>query len=119
MAGVAAEAVKRMVSEFGSVPENILAGVGPSICTEHYPVGAEVVQAALQAFGNMVGEVVWKNNGSYHFDLWGANQLVLENCGVQKIEQSRLCTFCDNDDWFSHRAEQGKTGRFGVLLALN
>jgi hypothetical protein len=37
---------------------------------------------------------------------------------VEQIEQSGLCTYCDNHDWYSHRAEQGKTGRFGVILGM-
>jgi hypothetical protein len=38
--------------------------------------------------------------------------------GVEQIQISGLCTACHLDDWYSHRAEKGKTGRFGALLAL-
>ena len=38
--------------------------------------------------------------------------------GVKEIEVAELCTAEHNEDWFSHRAEGGRTGRFGVLLAL-
>jgi len=34
------------------------------------------------------------------------------------VEVSGLCTACLVQDWYSHRAEAGKTGRFGVLIAL-
>jgi copper oxidase (laccase) domain-containing protein len=38
--------------------------------------------------------------------------------GVEQIEVSGLCTAHNLDDWYSHRAEHGWTGRFGVLMTL-
>ncbi len=115
---VASAAVDRMVACYGTVPEDILAGIGPSICVEHYPIGPEVEDAARVGFGVNAREVLWRKNGAVHFDLWRANQIVLEDCGVRQIEQSGQCTFCHNSEWYSHRAEKGQTGRFGALLAL-
>jgi copper oxidase (laccase) domain-containing protein len=34
------------------------------------------------------------------------------------VERAGLCTACNLDDWYSHRAEKGRTGRFGALIAL-
>lgn len=118
VARAAQAAVEKMVSFYGCHPKNIVAGVGPSICVEHYPVGDEVVLSAKSAFGSDIDMLTWKKNGNTHFNLSLANQLVLERCGVKHIEQSNLCTVCQNEDWFSHRAENGETGRFGALLAL-
>ena len=56
--------------------------------------------------------------GHIYFDLWQANELTLKNAGVRSIEISGLCTACHPEDWFSHRAEKGKTGRFGALIGL-
>lgn len=111
-------AVRGMVDHYQCAPQNILAGIGPSICVDHYQVGEEVVAAAEQAFGEKTRRVVIRKNGSFHFDLWNANSLILEACGVRRVEQSNLCTYCYNEDWYSHRAESGKTGRFGALLAI-
>jgi copper oxidase (laccase) domain-containing protein len=58
------------------------------------------------------------NDGKIHFDLWEANRLLLKSAGVKEIEVAGLCTACNLDDWFSHRAEKGKTGRFGFLASL-
>jgi copper oxidase (laccase) domain-containing protein len=57
-------------------------------------------------------------NGKIHFDLWKANQFLLERAGVGNIEVAEICTACHTDDWFSHRAEKGHTGRFGALITL-
>jgi copper oxidase (laccase) domain-containing protein len=37
---------------------------------------------------------------------------------VGQIEVSGICTACHTDDWYSHRAEKGRTGRFGALISL-
>jgi hypothetical protein len=52
------------------------------------------------------------------FDLWSANHSQLAGLGVGSIEVSGVCTACHPEDWFSHRGERGKTGRFGAALSL-
>ncbi|MBI4770915.1 MAG: laccase domain-containing protein [Chloroflexi bacterium] len=49
---------------------------------------------------------------------WAANRLALEQAGVGQIEVAGVCTACNVRDYFSHRAERGRTGRSGVVLAL-
>lgn len=110
-------AVTKMRSVYGSRPENLLAGIGPSICAEHYQVGPEVVDAVHRSFGKDADAVIQPVNGSSHLDLWKANQIILERCGVRKVEVPGICTACKVEDWYSHRAEHGKTGRYGVLLS--
>jgi YfiH family protein len=63
-------------------------------------------------------EVQVISNGQARFDLQRANRLVLEQSGVHQVEMSGLCTACHLQDWYSHRAEVGRTGRFGVLIGL-
>lgn len=113
-----AVAVERMSQQYGSRPGDILAGIGPSICVDHFEVGCEVVEAVGRTFGAEANSLLKIRGKSNYFDLWKANQLTLEEIGVKKIEQSCICTFCHNEDWYSHRAEKGKTGRYGALLAL-
>jgi YfiH family protein len=121
VARVAAAALEHMTARYATRPADVLAGIGPSICVEHYEIGQspQVVERVRAAFAPRADEVLRPLNGSIHFDLWAANQIVLEESGVRQVEQSRICTFCHNEDWYSHRAEQGKTGRYGVLLALS
>ena len=114
---VAAEAVNSMKQEFGCKPEDIIAGIGPSICVDHYQVGENVIHAARQAVVN-AEQVIRKIDHSYHVDLQRANQIILEEAGVRKIEQSGICTRCHDQDWYSHRGENGSTGRFAAVLTL-
>jgi polyphenol oxidase len=113
------EAVKAMQAAFGSRPADLRAVIGPAIGPDHYEVGPEVEEAARYAFGAAAKGLFQHNYGPKpHFDLWAANQLTLEQAGVEQIEVAGLCTACHPEDWYSHRAQKGKTGRFGALIAL-
>jgi len=112
-------AVQAMVINYGSNPADILAGIGPSISVERYEVGQEVVDQVEKNFSKDAGLLLQKLNGGVKFDLWKANRLLLEQAGLVKIEVAGICTASHPEDWYSHRGEYSKTGRFGVLIGLN
>jgi YfiH family protein len=109
--------IEKMVSEFGCRPEDILAGIGPSIGPDHYEVGENVIDQVKETFSYAPEVLIYKGNSCY-LDLWKLNERILRDSGVKSIEQSLLCTACDRRHWYSHRAEHGKTGRFGALIYL-
>ena len=112
-------AVEAMTAHYQSNPEDVIAGIGPSIGVDHYEVGPEVISAAKQTFGEKVNDLLLLDDGQTHFDLWKANKILLQESGVNAIEVAGVCTACHTDDWYSHRTENGRTGRFGALLALS
>lgn len=112
-------AIEVMGGCYGSRPEDVRACIGPSIGPDHYEVGPEVAAQFQSSFGSRAAELLSLRDGRYHLDLWAANRLTLQECGVKQIEVSGICTTCHLDDWYSHRGENGKTGRFGALLALS
>jgi len=107
-----------MKKQFNSVPQKLIACIGPSIGPDHYEVGHDVVQTLSTTIGTDFDSCYRKKIGSYYVDLWKANEMVLRQSGVDQIEISGLCTACDLTRWYSHRAEKGKTGRFGAVIAL-
>jgi YfiH family protein len=110
--------VRAMSEQFGSDPADLIAAVGPCIGLCCYEVGTEVSDSVRAAFAEPEG--LLRQNGSPrpHFDLPEANRRNLANAGVKAIELSEQCTACRTDLFFSHRAEGGRTGRFGVVFAL-
>jgi YfiH family protein len=116
--GAAQAGVQMMMDRFGSRPEAIKAGLGPSIRRHHYPVGPEVIEAFQQSFGRGYQDHVEVNDGQYHFDLISANQAALRSMGVRLIEDSEICTACHLEDWYSHRGQQGKAGRFAAVIGI-
>jgi YfiH family protein len=116
--GTARVAVEAMRSRYGSDPADILAAIGPSIGPDHYEVGTDVVIQVRQAFGQDASGLLASRDGHAYLDLWAANRLLLEQAGVRQVETSGLCTACALTDWYSHRLEKGRTGRFGAMIAL-
>ena len=119
---VALSALEVMHSQYGSRMKDICAAIGPSICANHYEVGPEVADQVERAFGEQAYLLLSRdhrcNTVKFKFDLWAANRLILEQAGLEQIETSGICTACNPEDWYSHRGEKGKTGRFGVLIGL-
>jgi hypothetical protein len=111
-------AVEAMQKNYDSNPADIQAAIGPSIGPDHYEIGADVVIQVRQAFGRNASSLLSTSAGSVKFDLWAANRLLLEQAGVRHVEVAGLCTACHTKDWYSHRAEKGRTGRFGAIIAL-
>lgn len=122
VADVAGAMVGAMRSEFGSDPADLRAAVGPSIGPCCYEVGPDVITAVGNAYADPKSLLPYPNGGQRpHFDLPEANRRQLRAAGVpaEQIEMAGLCTACRTDLFFSHRAENGRTGRFGALLMLD
>ncbi len=56
----------------------------------------------------------------YLLDLWRANEIVLTEAGVapEHLSVTDICTCCNPDLLFSHRASHGKRGNLGAFLSL-
>jgi len=115
---VATSTIEAMQKKYGSKPADLIAGIGPSIGPDHYEIGADVILQVMQKYGDDSELFLKSHNGKIHFNLWEANRSALERAGVGQIEVSGICTACNTADWFSHRAEKGRTGRFGALISL-
>lgn len=104
---------------FGTKGEDVLAGIGPSICQESYEVGEEVVNEVKNAFGDQSGLVKYEPGIKAKVDLWQANKLQLLSFGVKEanIEVSSLCTVLENRYFFS--ARKGDKGRLAAGIMLN
>lgn len=100
--------------------DTILAGIGPSICVDHYEVKDDVIAQVQSSMGSDADEILVVKEGKTYLDLWRMNQIQLLQAGLSSdhIQMSGVCTMENLSDWYSHRGESGKTGRFGGLLAL-
>ena len=112
VAGIAQRAVEAMRAEFGALPGELHAAIGPGIGKCCYEVGPEV---AAQ-FGQQ---------GRGHVDLAAANRRQLMDAGVtpERIYASNLCTMCRGEEFYSFRRDQEASGRMysfaGILQAVH
>ncbi|MDE0076632.1 MAG: peptidoglycan editing factor PgeF [Caldilineaceae bacterium] len=120
--GMADAALRAMEAAYGTDAADVHVGIGPSIGPESYEVGEEVIEKATSALAD--GERYFRRR-SYDqenpcFDLWQANIEQLKAAGVpgEQIELSGIDTARRTDDFYSHRAERGRCGLFGLLTWL-
>jgi len=115
---IAGNTVRTMVRAFGCAPSNILAGIGPAVARCHYAVQEDV---ASQVRANLSFWAFVLHHGasdSLMLDLPEATAWQLVAAGVPQanIALSGMCTACHTDEFYSYRAEGGRTGRFGALI---
>ncbi|MCK5028816.1 MAG: peptidoglycan editing factor PgeF [Bacteroidales bacterium] len=112
--------IELMQKEFGTKPENLIAGVGPSIGPEVYEVGIEVTQMFHKQFGvdHMVNPI--KNSNKYLLNLWKANKQILLDSGIpeNQIEIAKICTYTNPELFYSARRDGVKTGRLATGIML-
>jgi hypothetical protein len=144
VARIVERGVGRLRAEFGSQPRDLTAAIGPGIGRCCYSVGEEVrMEFASQfSYADSLFEEVFdldpikekypmlfltarapghSNLGpSLHLDLVEANRRQLMDAGIapEKIYALNLCTACDTKRFFSHRAEQGFTGRMVSAIGI-
>jgi copper oxidase (laccase) domain-containing protein len=108
----AGAAVRALREVFGSDPRDIVAGIGPAIGPCCYTVGQDV----REAFSDRPHLF---SDG--RLDLWAANRQALVEAGVpaEHIEVAGICTRCEAERFFSHRANHGQpAGRFAALIGI-
>lgn len=114
--------IRKMQAEFGCEPENILAAIGPSICQDCYEVSEDVIRQFQDAFPQDTWTDLFyqKTNGKYQLNLWKANEWILLHAGIlpEHLCVTNLCTCCNSELLFSHRASHGKRGTLAAFLAL-
>lgn len=120
--------VRGMVAHFGSDPERLKAALGPCISVSRYEVDEPVISQVHKRFPKWADRLLayrvndeGKPVGRPHFNLALANHINLHDAGLplDSVELPGLCTASRTDLFFSHRAEKGKTGRFGAIMILD
>lgn len=112
------DAIKTIQERYGVNPKNIVAGIGPSIGPDHYQIGMDVIQQVKKSFGEKSSYLLENKDHQTYLNLWKANEINLRESGVEQIEISEICTACNTADWYSHRLENGTTGRFTAVAFL-
>ncbi len=138
---IGARTLQVMHEAYGTEAKDVICAIGPSICQECYEVSADVAKAFADEFQGHETEVVclqrdYKEGNitdkellqkidpaseeKYQLNLWQANKIVMEESGVlpENIAVTNICTCCNPDELFSHRASQGKRGNLAGLLCL-
>ncbi|MFC3284180.1 peptidoglycan editing factor PgeF [Litchfieldella rifensis] len=107
------------VAALGVDPDQLLAWLGPAISNAQFEVGPEVRDAfvAIQAEADTAFDPSPYRLGHYMADLYRLARLRLERLGVSHISGGHFCTACESR-FYSHRRDDGKTGRMASVIWL-
>jgi YfiH family protein len=116
------ETLRCMKEAYGTNPGDVVAAIGPSICQDCYEVSEDVIVEFKKAFDEQHWDALFylKENGKYQLNLWKANEIILLEAGVlpENLAVTNVCTCCNSELLFSHRASKGERGGLAAFLAL-
>lgn len=120
VAAIGVKTIKKMEEQFDSLAKNILVAIGPSIGPCCYEVDQRLYDefSAAFSFAQEIFQPI--SDGKWKLNLWEANrlQVILSGVPEENIINSTICTCCNHDLLFSHRADKGLTGRLAAVLAI-
>ncbi len=133
---IAGNTVSAMQESFGTDPSDLICAIGPSICQDCYEVSEDVIAIVRENYPEELWpQLFYKKNketagrsskdtadssSKYQLNLWEACFQNLLRAGVlpDHITVTDLCTCCNPDLFFSHRASHGKRGNLAAFLGL-
>lgn len=119
---IAAHMIKTMRDNYGSNPNDIVTAIGPSICMDCYEVSEDVAEQFKAAYNKEQLESILldKGNGKYQLNLHEACKYNLINAGIlpDNIAMPDICTCCNPDVLYSHRASKGMRGNLAAVIML-
>ena len=120
---IGALTIRKMQKCFGTDLAHLIAAIGPSICADCYEVSEDVAEAFREAFDTEDLEAILRPGralGKYQLDLWEANRRVLIAAGIPKerIFVTDICTKCNSDLLYSHRAMGPERGLQAAFLGI-
>src|SRR5690606_1964597 len=107
--------VVEMMRQYGSQPENIMVGIGPSLSREANIV-KDAVQLSLPEWKDFIHPL---SSHEYQLDLIGftVHQLAAVGVPLNNIEDGGVCTALQADDFYSWSARQ-ESQRMGTVVGL-
>lgn len=119
---IAGKMVNTMNLKYGCEPGDIICAIGPSICRSCYEVGTDVADEFRRRYkdGEISDVLRSIENGKYLLDLHSACRYNLLAAGVDRehIAMPDLCTCCNPDFLYSHRASKGMRGNLAAVIML-
>ena len=110
--------VKLMQQNFNSYEKDIKAVIGAGICQNCFEVNSDVKNQLAMSLNYACDNIFIKNNDKTNVDLKKLNEMQLKEVGVQNTDVCKYCTFCNNDIFYSYRADNRCTGRHGMLAMI-
>lgn len=119
---IGAATVSAMEREFNTKAEELICCISPAIAKCCFqvdkPVADEFCSSIPWSSEYIVADT--QNKGKFYIDLQGINERILINAGVkpENIENSRMCTKCLPELFYSHRLMGNERGSMAGMISL-
>jgi hypothetical protein len=115
IAGAAVAALRELAGD--AAETDFVAAVGPCIGYDAFQVGQDVLQEFARVFGPDA-PCRPAGAGKGYVDLRQAVRRQLIDAGIpgQQIDMTDRCTYRDRDEFYSHRRDNGVTGRMAAVI---
>ena len=115
------EVIKKMTSLYGTHPKDVVVAIGPAISKCCYEVDKDCAENFYNLKDLDNSKFIFpKNDGKYMIDLLETNRQIVMKAGVKKenIVLSDLCTKCNSNLLWSHRATNGHRGTMCAFMCI-
>ena len=125
--GIGTKAVRMMHEVYGADPADLVAAIAPSICVDCFEVSLDVAEKFQEKYDHATerglvrpGRLTEDGEQKYHVDLQHAcmENLLMAGMKEENISLPDLCTSCNAEHLFSHRASHGRRGNSAAVLML-
>lgn len=112
--GVVAQVAIKAIGKMGVPAKELSCAIGPSIGLDAFEVGGEVLGQFDPVFCRR------RDDGKGYVDLRRVLAKQLIDAGVREdhLDISELCTYRARAEFFSHRRDNGITGRMAAMIAV-
>lgn len=119
-ASILSKTVARMADALGTHRDTLTAVIGPSIGACCFETDADVPTAMETQLGGWVQSMITEKGAKFHVDLQQINAMQLQKAGLseENIINSGICTCCEREVFWSHRATNGHRGVQGAVICL-
>lgn len=113
--GLASGVLEATIAAMHTVPENIMAWLGPAAGPDTYEIGEEVFDAFVSRDPRSETAFTPTRPGHWRVDLNALARMRLAQARVTRVHGGNLCTISDPQRFYSHRRDQ-RTGRMATLI---
>lgn len=127
VAGIGGNMIRLMIEKYDCDPRDILVGIGPSIGACCFETDQKTADEFFRLPDALIRDCIQKRPDpanpaftKYDINLQGVNRNILINVGVllEHIENADICTKCNHDWLFSHRATNGERGGMVAMIGM-
>jgi len=120
MGRIAIHTLSALQNEYGTSAHEVQVFIGPGIGRCCFQIQPDLVTKVNAEFPSLHDIITYNGNEVFNWDLQETNRQLLTAAGVKAahISTCELCTACHTDIFYSHRRENGKTGRMGALIGI-